>query len=466
MDRDRALVGNPCVVVFDEATAALDHPSVERFFDVVRHLRESGACVLIVTHRIHELATICDRATVLNDGTDVSTLAGAEITEARLLELMRGGAQPEPPLAPRLRRVSSEAHTRGQEVLAVSGVKLTAQAAPVQLAVRAGEIVGLAGLEGHGQVEFIQTVSGFRQPAAVQVYINRGGRKFLIDSAKSADRAGLVYIPGDRKREGLFANLSVFENFGISCYRATSKAGFIRRREVKKMFLEQVEALSIRLGRSNAPINSLSGGNQQKVIIARALAAAPRAIALNDPTRGIDIGAKRDLYALLRSLAQAGKAILFLSNEIEEFAGLCDRVLVFRLQTLFCTLTAEQTTSSAVLAAMFGYDESRSSNFVNLSNSFGSGDNRAFALILSLFSDGAVINSFPFCVRIFKTSEGSPRRKRRSSPTSKSAACRAGSSGRSPKDRSPITLFRSHHLLTLQKIVEILPGFGSRSNMN
>jgi ribose transport system ATP-binding protein len=354
----RALLGNPRVVVFDESTAALDHPSVERFFDVVRHLRDSGVCVLIITHRIHELTTICDRATVLSDGVDVSTLTGAEITEARLLELMRGEVQPETHHPPLLERPLRGTRAHAEEALVVSGVKLTAQAAPIDLTVRTGEIVGLAGLEGHGQVEFIQMVTGFRQPAAGHVYVNRNGHRYTIDSAKSADRAGMAYIPGDRNSEGLFPNLSVFENFGISCYRATSRAGFINGRKVKKMFLEQVDDLSIRLGRSNAPINSLSGGSQQKVIIGRSLAASPLVIALNDPTRGVDISTKRDLYALLRSLAQGGKTILFLSNEIEEFVDLCDRVVVFRLQTVFSTLPAEQTTSDAVLAAMFGYNDS------------------------------------------------------------------------------------------------------------
>jgi ABC-type sugar transport system ATPase subunit len=155
----------------------------------------------------------------------------------------------------------------------------------------------------------------------------------------------------------LFANLSVFENFGISRYRPTSRAGFIDRASVMRMFQDQVKALSIRLGRSNAAINSLSGGNQQKVVIGRALAASPQVIALNDPTRGVDIGAKRDLYALLRRLAEEGRAVLFLSNEIEEFLGLCDRVMVFRMQSEFTTLSAGHITSDAVLAAMFGYHD-------------------------------------------------------------------------------------------------------------
>ena len=353
----RALLGNPRVVVFDESTAALDHSSVERFFEVVRELKASGICILIVTHRIHELTAVCDRATVLSDGVDVGTLAGDEITEPRLLELMRGAAPSETPHRPARERPTREAPVRADDALVISRLRLVPEAAPIDLVVRPGEIVGLAGLDGQGQGEFIQAVTGIRRPAAGDVHITRNGRRHVIDSAKSADRANMAYIPGDRKVEGVFGNLSVFENFGIACYRRTARAGFIDHRKVSRMFHEQVADLSIRIGRTAAPINSLSGGNQQKVVVGRALAASPLVLALNDPTRGVDIGAKRDLYALLHSLANQGKAILFLSNEIEEFVGLCDRVVVFRLQTVFDTLTGKQITAEAVLAAMFGYTD-------------------------------------------------------------------------------------------------------------
>jgi ribose transport system ATP-binding protein len=358
----RALLANPRVVVFDESTAALDHASVERFFGVVRELKASGASVLVVTHRIHELTAICDRATVMSDGVNVGTLTGAEIREERLLELMRGEtvlgtphmARPEP----RLTKLRVDA----EPVLMVSGLRLTPEAARVELVVRRGEIVGLAGLEGHGQEEFLQVVTGIRRPAAGEISLARGGRVSEIHSLKSADRAGMAYIPGDRKSEGVFANLSVFENFGIACYRRTARACFIDRRRVARLFGGQVEALSIRIGRITAPINSLSGGNQQKIVLARALAAAPLVLALNDPTRGVDIGAKRDLYGQLQRLTEEGKAVVFLSNEIEEFVGLCDRVVVFRSRSIFDMLEGGEITADAVLAAMFGHMNRRGSD--------------------------------------------------------------------------------------------------------
>ncbi|MGH7080313.1 MAG: ATP-binding cassette domain-containing protein [Acetobacteraceae bacterium] len=345
----RALIGEPRVVVFDESTAALDRSGAERLFEVVRRLRGSGVCVLIVTHRIHELTAIADRATVLSDGRDVGTLEGGGITEARLLALMQGRGH----ALPQVQAEPAAARHEGRRLM-VSKLCLAPEAAPIDLDVACGEIVGLAGLEGQGQVEFIQAVSGIGRAHRGEVFVERDGRRLGIDSAASAERARIAYIPGDRKVEGVFANLSVFENFGIACWRRTARAGLIDRRRVHGMFRTCVEQLSVRIGRESAPINSLSGGNQQKVVVGRALATEPLVLALNDPTRGVDIGAKRDLYTLLRDLAANGKAILFLSNEIEEFVGLCDRVVVFRLESAFRTLEGTEVTADRVLAAMFG----------------------------------------------------------------------------------------------------------------
>ena len=323
----------------------------------MRRLRDAGACVVLITHRISELTGVCDRATVLQDGKDVGTLEGDEIVEKRLLELMSSKIEPV------VHEESVPARTRSgvapdvEERLTVSGLKLSIQAQPFDLTFRVGEIVGLVGLEGQGQVKFIRAVAGIDRPVSGRIYVSRHGARQAVGSARSAERAGVAYVTGDRKAEAVFPNLSVLENFGILGYRRGSRFGFIDRKRVKKMFNEQVGSLSIRVGRSGASINSLSGGNQQKIVIGRALAASPLVLTLNDPTRGVDIGAKHYLHELLKLLAEAGMTVLFLSNEIEEFIGLCDRVVVFRSDTVFNTLAVEQVTSQDMLAAMFGYYE-------------------------------------------------------------------------------------------------------------
>lgn len=358
----RALLQSPALIVFDESTAALDHSSVERFFDVVRDLRRSGACVLIVTHRIHELTTLCDRATVFSDGKDVGELAGPDISEARLLQLMTGEASPrqDPRQGNKAKATTKRNNQQGKlsrPAIKAAGVTLRQYGKPVDLTISTGEILGIAGLEGHGQEEFIEVLTGFRKPKSGGVRVYKGSEGCLIASAREAEEVGIAYIPGDRKVEGVFANLSVFENFGVGCYRANTVLGFIDRRRVLGLFNEQRKRLSIRMDHVGAPIDSLSGGNQQKVVVARSLAKLPQILVLNDPTRGVDIGAKRDLYQLLNELSAQGKTIVFLSNEIEEFEGLCDRVAVFREEEIFSVLVGSEVNSDQILAAMFGYRE-------------------------------------------------------------------------------------------------------------
>ncbi len=347
----RALLSAPRLLLLDEPTAALDRESANRLYDELAHLRSDGVCILVVTHRIAELVAFADRVTVLRDGANAGLLEKSEINEERLLRAMSG----EEPIEVAACAEPSSCVT-ARRLLRVSDVKLAPNCDAINLDLHAGEILGLVGLEGQGQARFLRAISGIWQPHSGEIKAVAGdASEAPIQNAKNAEKAGISYISGDRKQEGVFPNLSIIENFGMPLFRHSRRVGFINYRSIGRMFLDQAARLSIRYSRVKAPISSLSGGNQQKVLIGRSLAMSPSIIALNDPTRGVDISTKHDFYDLLRQLAADGKGVLFLSNEIEEFMGVCDRVAVFRNASVFTVLSGTEVNPDRILAAMFGY---------------------------------------------------------------------------------------------------------------
>lgn len=352
----RALVRDPSVIIFDESTAALDLQGAARLHREMERLRSEGACILIVTHRIAELTSFADRATVLRDGKDVGVLEGQEVTEDRLLSLMSGiERDPQHSL-----REGKRPDTRNSTpLLQADNVVLATGSAPSNFTVFPGEIVGLAGLDGQGQSEFIQVLTGVRQPLSGTVTAKgRSGANVEITSLADATHNGVGYISGDRRKEGIFPNLSIFENFAMPLYAAAAKAGLIDKASLLRRFNKMVKDLSLRAGAPTDLITSLSGGNQQKVLIGRVMAEDPVVVGLNDPARGVDIKTKRELYSQLNALADAGAGVVYLSTEIEELTILCDKIAVFRNGSLFGWLEGSRLNPDAVLAAMFGHLES------------------------------------------------------------------------------------------------------------
>lgn len=367
----RALLSEPKILILDESSAALDFDSTERLFNKMRALRDAGTTVLIVTHRIAELIRISDRATVLRDGRDVGVLEKHEITEKNLLALMTGvdraGSHhaltaPQPRTADRALKV--------RKMVVVPGARA------FDFDLRRGEIVGVAGLDGQGQDAFVRVLAGV-QPAAqgvVQVAAQNGAWS-LVRTLAEAVAARISYVSGDRKREGIFASLSIFENMMMPLYREKRRGGIlgiIDRVTLGAIFKREADNLLIKFGMKEDRITSLSGGNQQKVLIGRGFAVRPDIIVLNDPARGIDVGAKAELYKHLRSFAEDGRSVVYMSSELEEFLGFATRVIVFRDGAPFDAFDGSRLDPKAVLEAMFGQ-----TNGAGLTAAYGSQPGRA-----------------------------------------------------------------------------------------
>ncbi len=350
----RALLCEPKVLILDESSAALDFDSTERLFTKMRALRGQGVAIIIVTHRIAELIRISDRATVMRDGRDVGVLEKSEITEPNLLSLMTGRNDATETSAEHAHRTASR-----EVVLKTSRLKVWPESDPIDFAILKGEIVGITGLDGHGQDDFVRILAGIAQASEGYPEIRADGSNdyVAIRNLEQAKDHGIAFVSGDRKREGILPNLSIFENLLIPLYRSNSRlpgVRFIDWQGLSDVFDWEVGRLSIKTGAQSNLITSLSGGNQQKVIIGRSFALHPKILILNDPARGIDVDTKRDLYRHLREFASEGNSVVYMSSELEEFIGFCSRVVVFRHGSIFKTFVDADVEPVGILEGMFG----------------------------------------------------------------------------------------------------------------
>ena len=347
----RGMLTNPRLLILDESSAALDYEATERLFAKMQSLTRDGCAIFIVTHRIAELVRIADRATVLRDGKSVGTLEKAQITEDKIMQLIAG---PE-----RQRVEANRGHARQLEdrpVLRTHDLQVWQNTSFFDFNLHPGEIVGVTGLDGQGQADFVKVLAGVQQPVNGWISVVQNGIAEQIIDMQAARKAGISYISGDRKKDGVLPNMSIFENMVMSIYPVQSVAGFLRfikRSKLKPIFEHETAQLATKMGDSGNLIGSLSGGNQQKILIARSFAENPSVLVLNDPARGIDVGAKLDLYRNLREFAAKGNAVVFLSSEIEEFTDLCSRVLVFRGGIISSEFTPPFDTH-VILNATFG----------------------------------------------------------------------------------------------------------------
>lgn len=346
----RALVREPRILILDEATSALDVATRDRLFAVIRELRAAGSSILFISHRMDEVEEIADRVTVMRSGRTVATLPREEATPRRLVALMTGVEDAGQEIAP---AVAAQSRVRDKVVVRTRGVSLNEGSKPIDVEVRAGELVGVAGLEGHGQDRFLRVLAGVSPPAGEVECLSRDELRVLRSPAE-ARAAGVAYVPRDRRDESIFETRSILENFQVTTLEADRRHGLLRRSATDQRFDGYAGLLNIRTGHRSNPITSLSGGTQQKVVIARWLATSPRILLLNDPTRGVDMATKRDIYRVLRDAAADGVAVVMLSTEVIELIELMDRVLVFREGEVFTELSREQLTRPRLVAAYFG----------------------------------------------------------------------------------------------------------------
>jgi len=324
----RSILTDPKLLILDESSAALDFESTERLFSKMRSMKSKGCTIFIVTHRIAELTRIADRATVLRDGKSVGKLEKHQINEDYILELIAGPQRKETVITS-----TPVKKLNDQPILRANDIRVWPATQAFDFNLCPGEIVGVTGLDGQGQAEFVRAISGVSQLVNGKINVIYNGQAEVIFDLQSARENGISYISGDRKKEGLFQNLSIFENMCLSIYQQFTWGGFfkfINKYKLNSIFVHETNKLATKMGDESNLITSLSGGNQQKILIARSFAERPSILVLNDPARGIDVGAKLDLYRNLRKFSEKGNGVIFLSSEIEEFLDLCNRVIVFR----------------------------------------------------------------------------------------------------------------------------------------
>ena len=340
MEIAKALSVNARVLIMDEPTSSLSSGEAENLFKVIHDLRRRGVSIVYISHRLGEVRELADRVTVLRDGENAGDLARGEIVHDKMVKLMVGRDlsqfYPHEPRTPgevalEVRRVRTMAHPRNE----------------VSFSVRAGEIVGIAGLVGAGRTELLETIFGVTP--ALGGSVRAGEIEITPQSPLDAIRAGLALVPEDRKQRGLVLGMSVRENVSLASLRRDQRHGMLNRRREGELSAQMIAGLRIKTPHDRQPAQFLSGGNQQKVVLGKWLALKPRVLLLDEPTRGIDIGAKQEIYRLMEQLAEEGVAIVFVSSEMEEILGMSDRTLVMHDGKIAGELPRAQLSEEAVM---------------------------------------------------------------------------------------------------------------------
>ena len=340
-----AVGGGAKIIVFDEPTSSLSQAEAERLYALIERLKQRAVTCIYVSHRMPEIFALCDAVSVLRDGAHVATRPTREISEAQLIEMMIGR-----PLAEYF--ASPDAHTRGDEVLRIDHLSAPGRFDDVSLTLRAGEILGIAGLMGAGRSELACALFGLEAVSRGDVYLR--GKLVRITDPQQAIRHGIGFVPEDRKRQGLVLSDSALHNTSLPTLNRLSRFRWIFRARERAQTGELFDRLRVRTPSLDAVVAGLSGGNQQKVVLAKWLAAKPSILILDEPTRGVDVGAKAEIHALIGKLAAQGTAIIVISSELPEVLTLADRIVVLREGRIAGELPRAQASQEALMRLMAG----------------------------------------------------------------------------------------------------------------
>jgi ribose transport system ATP-binding protein len=351
----KALGKRPQLLILDEATSALTSADVEKVYAMLARLKSEGVAILYISHRMHEVEALADRASVFRNGRHIETFDKGVRSTADIVQLMVGrDIAAQYPAKPARESV--------KPVLALENVSWEKHLDRISLSIGAGEIVGLGGLDGQGQKSLLLALFGVLRGVTGRVTVD--DRKVHPGSPSAAKSVGIALVPEDRKTEGLMLPMSISDNLSIASLDSVSTGPFVDRAKESAAIKRSIARLQIKIGAPSDAVSTLSGGNQQKVVLAKWLMTEPRIILLNDPTRGIDVGTKQELYRLMRELADQGAAILFYSTDYDELIGCCDRVAIMYDGRIVRELKGDELTETNIIASSLNVHTATSTNTV------------------------------------------------------------------------------------------------------
>ena len=342
----KAISANAKVIIMDEPTAAITEREVELLFGHIRRLKEQGVAIIYISHRMAEIFSICDRVSVYRDGQYIGTGETAELDEAQLIKMMVGREITD--VYPKLEAEIGDVVFEAKDIVRVDN-----KVKGVSLSVRKGEILGIGGLVGAGRSELVEGIFGIHPLSGGEIYVN--GKKIKVSSPQDIIKEGVALITEDRKVTGLNLSGTVNDNIAMVAIRKLLKNGLYSKSKAQQASEEYVEKLNIKTPSVDQIVGNLSGGNQQKIVIAKWLLNEPDIIILDEPTRGIDVGAKREIYVLMDELAKDGKAIIMVSSDMPEMLGMADRIMVMHEGHLMKELSREEATQEVIMKYASGY---------------------------------------------------------------------------------------------------------------